>query len=116
MTLAGADGARWRALVEAGAVVVGLHGDESGRVSLDDAYRWLWSEGVRRVLLEGGPELLSSHFEADLIDQLRVYTGDVFGGRGVSLGTVLAGLEFSGRLDRECGSDAVLESFLLPED
>ncbi len=116
LTLAGADGARWRSLVEAGAVVVGLHGDETGRVSLADAYQWLWNEGARRVLLEGGPELLTSHFDAELVDQLRVYTGDIFGGRGVSLGTVLAGLEFSGRLDRECGSDAVLESFLFPED
>ena len=116
LTLAGADGARWRALVDAGAVVVGLHGDESGRVSLLDAYRWLWDEGVRRVLLEGGPELLASHFDAELVDQIRVYTGDVFGGRGVSLGAVLAELDFTDRLDRECGADAVLESFLLGEE
>jgi diaminohydroxyphosphoribosylaminopyrimidine deaminase/5-amino-6-(5-phosphoribosylamino)uracil reductase len=115
-TLAGADGARWRALVSAGAKVVGLHGDESGRVSLSDAYQWLWEEGMRRVLLEGGPELLSSHLGEALIDQVRVYTGDVFGGRGVSLGQSLAGLEFTARLDRECAPDSVLEAFLLEEE
>ena len=115
LTLAGADGARWRALEQTGAQVVGLRGDEVDRVSLADAHLWLWERGVRRVLLEGGPTLLSSHFESEFVDQVRVYTGDVFGGRGVSLGQTLAGLSLASRADRECGSDAVLEGFLLPE-
>lgn len=115
LTLAGADGARWRALEEAGAQVVGLHGDEEGRVSLAAAHAWLWEEGVRRVLLECGPELLTSHFESELVDQVRVYSGDVSGGQGVSLGMTLAGLSLGSRADRECGSDAVLEGFLLSE-
>jgi diaminohydroxyphosphoribosylaminopyrimidine deaminase/5-amino-6-(5-phosphoribosylamino)uracil reductase len=115
LTLAGADGARWRALEESGARVVGLRGDEKDRVSLVEAHLWLWEQGLRRVLLESGPTLLESHFEGELVDQVRVYTGDVFGGEGVSLGATLAGLSFAARLDRECGQDAVLEGFLLQE-
>lgn len=115
LTLAGADGARWRALEEAGAQVIGLRSDEQGRVSLSDAHVLLWERGVRRLLLEAGPELLASHFDLELVDQLRVYTGDVFGGRGVSLGQTLAGLSLVARGERECGGDAVLEGFLLPE-
>ena len=115
LTLAGSDGARWRALKDAGAEVVGLRGDEQGRVSLLEVQGWLWERGVRRVLLECGPELLASYFSSELVDQVRVYTGDVFGGRGVSLGSTLAELSLASRSDRECGSDAVLEGFLLPE-
>ncbi|MBJ21591.1 MAG: riboflavin biosynthesis protein RibD [Deltaproteobacteria bacterium] len=116
LTLAGADGPRWRALEESGARVVGLRGDEEDRVSLVEVHLWLWEQGLRRVLLEAGPRLLESHFERDLIDQVRVYTGDVFGGEGVSLGHTLAGLSLAARLDRESGQDAVLEGFLLQED
>ena len=115
LTLAGSDGARWRALQDAGAQVVGLRGDEEDRVSLVEAHVWLWERGVRRVLLECGPELLASHFESEFVDQVRVYTGDVSGGLGVSLGLTLAGLSLASRADRECGSDAVLEGFLLSE-
>jgi len=115
LTLAGSDGARWRALKDAGAQVVGLRGDEEDRVSLVEAHVWLWERGVRRVLLECGPELLASHFESEFVDQVRVYTGDVSGGLGVSLGLTLAGLSLASRADRECGSDAVLEGFLLSE-
>ena len=66
-----------------------------------------------RVLLEAGPTLLQSHFEQELVDQVRVYTGDVFGGEGVSLGQTLAGLSLTARMDRESGEDAVFEGFLL---
>ena len=113
LTLAGADGARWRALEERGARVIGLRADERDQVSLVEAHRWLWEEGLRRVLLEAGPTLLQSHFEQELVDQVRVYTGDVFGGEGVSLGQTLAGLSLEARMDRESGEDAVLEGFLL---
>ena len=115
LTLAGADGGRWRALEEKGAHVVGLRSDEEGRVSLVEAHLWLWEKGLRRILLEAGPRLLESHFDLDLVDQVRVYTGDVFGGEGVSLGQTLAGLPLAARVDRECGQDAVLEGFLLRE-
>ncbi len=115
LTLAGADGARWRALEEAGAKVIGLRGDEQDRVSLAEAHVLLWERGVRRVLLEAGPELISSHFDLEFVDQVRVYSGDVFGGKGVSLGQTLAGLSLATRDERECGGDAVLEGFLLPE-
>jgi len=115
LTLAGANGKRWRALEESGARIIGLRGNEEGRVSLVEAHVWLWEQGLRRVLLEAGPTLLQGHFDLDLVDQVRVYTGDVFGGEGVSLGQTLAGLPLASRIDRECGQDAVLEGFLFME-
>lgn len=112
MTLAGMDAPRARALQEAGAEIVGMHSGEFGHVALRDVYTWLWDAGVRRVMLEAGPTLLRRHFDAEFIDQLRIYTGSVNGGRGPSMAESLQTLKLEGRLDREQGDDAVLEAFL----
>ena len=111
LTLAGMDAPRARALREAGAEIVGLHTGEHGRVALRDVHTWMWEAGIRRVLLESGPTLLQRHFDAEFVDQLRVYTGAVNGGRGPSMAEALRGVTWHGRLDREQGDDAVLEAF-----
>jgi diaminohydroxyphosphoribosylaminopyrimidine deaminase / 5-amino-6-(5-phosphoribosylamino)uracil reductase len=112
--LAGADATRHRALVEAGAQVHGLHGDDGDRLSLRDLQRWLWERDVRRVLVEAGPRLLEAYLAGGFVDQVRVYTGSVNGGRGPSMAHWLTRLKLEGRLDRESGPDAVLEGFVQP--
>jgi diaminohydroxyphosphoribosylaminopyrimidine deaminase / 5-amino-6-(5-phosphoribosylamino)uracil reductase len=109
---AGANPERYRLLEAAGAKLVGLHVDENDHVSLWDVQAYLWQLGVRRVLLESGPILLSRYFDHGFVDQLRVYTGNVSGGRGDTLGSRLAQMRFREREDREVDGDAVLESFL----
>ncbi|WP_135852698.1 2,5-diamino-6-(ribosylamino)-4(3H)-pyrimidinone 5'-phosphate reductase [Halorussus salinus] len=55
-------------------------GDE--RVDLTSALASLEREGVERLMVEGGGELLFSLFEADLADELRLYVGSkLIGGR-----------------------------------
>ena len=83
-----------------------------GGVSLRDAQGWMWEHGIRRALLEAGPRLLGEHLAQGLVDQVRIYTGAVNGGRGESMGTWLASARLAQRLDRECGEDAVLEAFV----
>ena len=112
LTIAGADASRWRALEEAGAEIHGLHGEGGDHVSLPDVLAWLWEQGVRRAMLETGPTLLSACLERDFVDQVRIYTGDVNGGEGVSMGTWLQGARLHERCDRESGPDAVLEAFV----
>lgn len=112
LTQAGANAARHVALTEAGAEVTGLHASEEDHVALRDVQEWLWSRGVRRVLVEAGPQLLSRYLWAGFVDQLRVYTGDVLGGRGESMATWLATAKLEERLDREVGGDSVFEAFL----
>lgn len=113
MTLAGVDPVRARALREAGAQIEGLHSaQDTDRISLRDVQAWLWDRGVERVMLECGPTLLMKYLERDFVDQLRIYTGPVNGGEGVSMGPWLAGSKLQDRLDRECGDDQVLEAFL----
>jgi hypothetical protein len=46
------------------------------------------------------------------VDQLRVYTGEVNGGRGESMARWFTDLRLDERLDREVGGDSVLEAFL----
>lgn len=112
LTVAGADASRWRALEQAGAEVVGLHTEDGDHLSLREVMSWLWDRGLRRVMLESGPTLLNALLDRGYVDQVRVYTGDVNGGRGVSMGMWLAGAKLRERLDRELGADAVLEAFL----
>ena len=107
----GADSARHRALLKAGAQVHCVKGDAEGHVSLRATLDWLWSCGARRVLLESGTTLLSSFLEQHFVDQLRIYTGDVIGGYGASMAKWLDPHGLQSRLDRECGTDNVLEAF-----
>jgi 2,5-diamino-6-(ribosylamino)-4(3H)-pyrimidinone 5'-phosphate reductase len=54
----------------------------SDRVDLVAAFDRLEAAGIERLLVEGGGELIFSLFEADLVDELTVYVGNViFGGR-----------------------------------
>jgi diaminohydroxyphosphoribosylaminopyrimidine deaminase/5-amino-6-(5-phosphoribosylamino)uracil reductase len=109
---AGANAARHVALSSAGAEVVGLHSSEEDHVALRDVQEWLWNRGVRRVVLEAGPQLLGRYFEAGFVDQLRVYTGNVVGGVGETMAPWFTKLVLEDRLDRELEGDSVLESFV----
>ncbi len=113
LCLAGIDPARERALAAAGAQIHALHVSQEREISLREAQEWMWSQGLRRVMLEAGPSLLSSFLASGWVDQLRIYTGNVNGGRGPSMAESLVRLKLEGRLDREWGTDAVLEAFLL---
>ena len=112
----GPDPARYRALEEAGAKIVTLPGGDDGRISLRAAADWLWDAGIRRALLEAGPTLIEAFHEAELLDQARIYSGNIVGGQGDSLAPLVRTLVdrdrlTADRLDRECGGDAVLELF-----
>ncbi|MDF1801123.1 MAG: bifunctional diaminohydroxyphosphoribosylaminopyrimidine deaminase/5-amino-6-(5-phosphoribosylamino)uracil reductase RibD [Planctomycetota bacterium] len=117
--LPGPDAGRHRALTAAGAEVVTLPHDDDGRLSLWSVADDLWERGCRRTLLEAGPTLIQSYEDAGLIDQYRIYSGDVVGGRGASLAPLIGELvggyrgrtDKGQRLDRESGSDVVLELF-----
>ncbi len=113
---AGANAARHRALEAVGAKVTGLHSSEEDHVALRDVQEWLWHKGVRRVLLEAGPQLLSRHLEAGFVDQVRVYTGDVMGGEGPTMAPWFSRMKLAERLDREVAADSVLESFVLQSE
>ena len=108
---AGSSGVRHRALTAAGAIISGLHNNADDHVALRDVQAWLWNQGVHRAMVEAGPTLLARYFEQGFIDQIRVYTGDVRGGRGESLANWLGATRLGQRLDRECGTDSVLEAF-----
>ncbi len=66
--------------MEAAGAYVLAAGEE--RVDLTTALAKLEGEGIDRLLVEGGGELIFSLFEAGLVDELRVYIGaTVLGGR-----------------------------------
>jgi 2,5-diamino-6-(ribosylamino)-4(3H)-pyrimidinone 5'-phosphate reductase len=72
-------GDRRDAFRDRGAIVV-VAGE--GRVDLPAAFEQLAAEGVERLMVEGGGELIFSLFEAGLVDELSVYVGSmIVGGR-----------------------------------
>ena len=110
---AGASPDRARALRESGAELTGLPANEEDHLRLREVQTWAWEHGVRRMMIEAGPQLLGRYLEMGFVDQLRVYSGDVNGGEGASMAPWFGRLNMSGRLDRECGPDGVIEAFLL---
>ncbi|MDG1049860.1 MAG: bifunctional diaminohydroxyphosphoribosylaminopyrimidine deaminase/5-amino-6-(5-phosphoribosylamino)uracil reductase RibD [Planctomycetota bacterium] len=111
VTLPGADPIRRRALEAVGAEIHMARGAKRHSLDLRGVWSWLWEQGYRRVMLECGPTLLRNTLEAGFVDQLRVYTGEVRGGEGESLAGWLVEASLEERLQRESGSDAVLEAF-----
>ncbi len=109
---AGQGAARAPALEAAGARLVSVRCNEKDHVELRSALALLWDEGARRILVEAGPALLGRFLETRFVDQLRVYTGNVSGGRGDSMAEWLGRLDLRGRLYREVAADGVLEAFL----
>ncbi|MFC6786054.1 2,5-diamino-6-(ribosylamino)-4(3H)-pyrimidinone 5'-phosphate reductase [Halobaculum halobium] len=76
-----ADDERLDALRDAGAEIL-VAGDADGRVDLTAAFGALEAEGIERVMVEGGGELLFSLFDERLVDELTLYVGSlVIGGR-----------------------------------
>ncbi len=110
--IGGAAPERHTALVAAGARVTAFHVATDDGVDLREVQTWLWDQGCRRVMLEAGPRLLSHYLKSGFVDQVRVYTGVVNGGQGPSMAEYLRSLKFHERIDREWGTDAVLEGFL----
>lgn len=112
LCLPASDRVRRRALEAVGASVHELRGQDRHLLDLREVFTSLWDLGFQRVLLETGPTFLHNALEQGFVDQIRVVTGNVRGGRGESMAPWLVSAKLLERLDREVGDDAVLEAFL----
>jgi len=108
----GFDPRRARELQERGATIHGVHPGDDGLPALREVQGLLWNLGVRRAMLEAGPKLLAAYFRAELIDQVRVYTGAVNGGEGPDLAEWLFPEKLSEVDHAEVGADARLDAFV----
>lgn len=69
-TTATADPHKEAALQDRGAVVVRLPAMGNGRVSLPALLAWLHHAGIRRLMVEGGANIITSFLAAQLVDRL----------------------------------------------
>jgi diaminohydroxyphosphoribosylaminopyrimidine deaminase/5-amino-6-(5-phosphoribosylamino)uracil reductase len=79
---------------------------------LEDELRALAAEGVQSLLLEGGPTLATSFFEADLVDKLLLFVAPVSGGEGPRFVAASVPLELSHFAIREVGQDVLMEAYV----
>ncbi len=108
----GFDPRRARELQRAGATIHGVRPGDDGQPSLREVQSILWDLGVRRAMLEAGPTLVGAYFRAELIDQIRVYTGGVNGGEGRDLAEWLTPDRLMEVEHAEVGGDARLDAFV----
>jgi diaminohydroxyphosphoribosylaminopyrimidine deaminase/5-amino-6-(5-phosphoribosylamino)uracil reductase len=81
--------------------------------SLEQEMRALAAEGVRSLLLEGGPTLATAFLEAELVDKLLLFVAPVLAGRGPRvLGDVAAPRELLHLRAEPSGEDVLLEAYL----
>ncbi len=80
---------------------------------LADELQALGEEGVQSLLLEGGPTLATSFFEADLIDKVLVFVAPVVAGEGPPLvGALPSARAFTRLASRPVGDDVLLEAYV----
>jgi diaminohydroxyphosphoribosylaminopyrimidine deaminase/5-amino-6-(5-phosphoribosylamino)uracil reductase len=105
--------------VAAGAEVLGLPADASGRVSLPALFAELGRRGLCSVLIEGGSEVNAAALEARLVDKLYLFLAPkLLGGRaspglvgGPGAATVAEGLTLRFEKVRRVGPDLLIEAY-----
>jgi diaminohydroxyphosphoribosylaminopyrimidine deaminase / 5-amino-6-(5-phosphoribosylamino)uracil reductase len=80
--------------------------------ALEDELHALAAEGVRSLLLEGGPTLATSFFEADLVDKLLLFVAPVTGGEGPRFVGESVRLDLSRFAIRRVGEDVLMEAYV----
>jgi len=79
---------------------------------LADELRALAEEGVQSLLLEGGPTLAASFFEADLVDKVMLFVAPLVAGEGPPLVAALRSPRAFTRLaSRPVGDDVLIEAY-----
>jgi diaminohydroxyphosphoribosylaminopyrimidine deaminase / 5-amino-6-(5-phosphoribosylamino)uracil reductase len=76
---------------------------------LDDELRRLGEENVQSLMLEGGPTLASSFFEADLVDKVMLFVAPTIAGAGPRLTARVALTHQSARV---VGDDVLLTAYV----
>ncbi len=79
--------------------------------ALEEELRALAAEGVRSLLLEGGPTLATAFLEAGLLDKLLLFIAPFSGGEGPRFVGGAADLDLSDFAVRRVGEDTLLEAY-----
>jgi diaminohydroxyphosphoribosylaminopyrimidine deaminase/5-amino-6-(5-phosphoribosylamino)uracil reductase len=80
---------------------------------LEDELQALGAEGVQSLLLEGGPTLATSFFEAGLVDKLLLFIAPVEAGEGPRfVGPSVEPLDLTNFAIRSVGEDTLVEAYV----
>jgi diaminohydroxyphosphoribosylaminopyrimidine deaminase/5-amino-6-(5-phosphoribosylamino)uracil reductase len=80
---------------------------------LEDELARLGEEGVQSLLLEGGPQLATAFFEADLVDKLLLFVAPRLSGQGPHLlGDLPRPVELTRLSARAVGDDVLIDAYV----
>lgn len=103
---------RQQQLEAAGARVQRLRADRLGQVALRDMLAWLGLQGVSRLMVEGGAQIIESFLQAQLVDELIVTIAPVLLGGLKPIGQLLPESRLSDLSISQMGDDVVIRGRL----
>lgn len=113
LTTEAADGLKAKSFVDLGCVVIRCAATADGKVHLADALRRLAERGINRLLAEGGARMARALVEADLVDEVELFTAPFELGAdgldalaGLPLATITGG-RFRLRCEERLGADVL---------
>jgi diaminohydroxyphosphoribosylaminopyrimidine deaminase/5-amino-6-(5-phosphoribosylamino)uracil reductase len=108
----GPDAGRARALEDAGAEVLEVRSANRTSLDLKAVSQRLHERGIQRLMLEAGPQLTAAMLGEGLVDQVCIYTGEMRGGEGPTLGNALLAVRLEERRDLEVGNCSRMDAFV----
>jgi riboflavin-specific deaminase-like protein len=118
VTIASANGERRELIEQTGATVL-VAADEDGHVSLQDLLSQLAKMGVSRLLVEGGPTVVTEFLRQHLVDRLVVFIAPAILGAGIDAVQDLGATRVAERIRLEvksietAGNDIVLRAVVV---
>lgn len=100
-----------------GAEVALLERTEAGLVDIPSALRWLWQNGVERLLVEGGARTIASFLKADAVQHMSIEVAPRFLGRAglPALGEAARGFSLESVTVRSLGTHVLVSGVPVPE-
>lgn len=113
LTIEAEDGMKAKPFADLGCSVIHCKATAQGKVDVADALRRLAGRGINRLLAEGGAHMARAFVEADLVDEIELFTAPFeLGGNGLDalaglpLTTITAG-RFQLRCEERLGADTL---------
>lgn len=93
-------------------VVVKRFSAESGRIPLPQLLHWLYQQGIRSLMVEGGSSVISSFLTQQLVDQLIITIAPILLGGVAAISNLPCPLPLRDMTMQPCGKDWIVRGLI----